>query len=182
MTALSTWNCVPLLYPDLHVAAMSIKDVLQSLVDDNYVVCEKIGTSNYYWAFLSQGTLIRQQKTADLEEKVKRLKAKRKATLESTAKAESTRQDTPERKKALADLERLQEEQAALDARLAKFSSCDPEMLDARKQKIGVAKEAVNRWTDNVFAIKSWCQKKFSVDPSVMDKQFGIPSDFDYLD
>lgn len=31
----------------------SVKDVLQSLVDDGLVTVEKIGTSNYYWSFPS---------------------------------------------------------------------------------------------------------------------------------
>ena len=31
----------------------SVKEVLQSLVDDNLVTCEKIGTSNYFWSFPS---------------------------------------------------------------------------------------------------------------------------------
>lgn len=31
----------------------TVKDVLQSLVDDNLVNTDKIGTSNYYWSFPS---------------------------------------------------------------------------------------------------------------------------------
>lgn len=34
--------------------------------------------------------------------------------------------------------------------------------------------------TDNVFQIKSWCKRKFSLEDSVVNKQFGIPEDFDY--
>lgn len=33
---------------------MSVKDVLQSLVDDNLVDSERIGTSNYFWSFPSK--------------------------------------------------------------------------------------------------------------------------------
>uniref|UniRef100_A0A2K5BXI4 Mnd1 HTH domain-containing protein n=1 Tax=Aotus nancymaae TaxID=37293 RepID=A0A2K5BXI4_AOTNA len=33
------------------ITSMSVKEVLQSLVDDGMVDCERIGTSNYYWAF-----------------------------------------------------------------------------------------------------------------------------------
>jgi len=35
------------------IVLQSVKDVLQSLVDDRLVNSEKIGTSNYYWAFPS---------------------------------------------------------------------------------------------------------------------------------
>ena len=33
---------------------MSVKDVLQSLVDDGLVDTDRIGTSNYFWAFPSK--------------------------------------------------------------------------------------------------------------------------------
>ena len=35
-------------------ASMSVKDVLQSLVDDGLVDSDRIGTSNYFWAFPSK--------------------------------------------------------------------------------------------------------------------------------
>ncbi|OBS57730.1 hypothetical protein A6R68_11140 [Neotoma lepida] len=42
--------------------AMSVKEVLQSLVDDGMVDCERIGTSNYYWAFPSKALHARKRK------------------------------------------------------------------------------------------------------------------------
>ena len=36
------------------VALQSVKDVLQSLVDDGMVNSDRIGTSNYFWAFPSE--------------------------------------------------------------------------------------------------------------------------------
>lgn len=35
------------------IVAQTVKDVLQSLVDDHLVIAEKIGTSNYFWSFPS---------------------------------------------------------------------------------------------------------------------------------
>ena len=40
------------------ITPMAIKDILQELVDDGLVHGEKIGTSNYYWAFPSEGANI----------------------------------------------------------------------------------------------------------------------------
>ena len=37
-----------------HAAMQSVKDVLQSLVDDGLVDSDRIGTSNYFWAFPSK--------------------------------------------------------------------------------------------------------------------------------
>ena len=36
--------------------------------------------------------------------------------------------------------------------------------------------------TDNVFSIKSWCKKKFNIEEKTLNKQFGIPEEFDYID
>jgi transcription initiation factor IIE alpha subunit len=35
------------------IVQQSVKEVIQSLVDDRLVNLEKIGTSNYYWSFPS---------------------------------------------------------------------------------------------------------------------------------
>lgn len=43
-------------------------------------------------------------------------------------------------------------------------------------------KDAANRWIDNIFATKSWCKKKFFIEDNVLNKQFGIPEDLDYLE
>lgn len=42
--------------PQLLAASMSVKDVLQSLVDDGMVDSDRIGTSNYFWAFPSKAS------------------------------------------------------------------------------------------------------------------------------
>lgn len=44
------------------------------------------------------------------------------------------------------------------------------------------ARDAANRWTDNIFAVKSWCKNKFNIEESTLDKQFGIPAEFEYLE
>lgn len=51
-------------------APMTVKDVLQSLVDDNMVDCERVGTSNYYWAFPSKALHARNHKLEELQKQV----------------------------------------------------------------------------------------------------------------
>lgn len=48
--------------------AQTVKDVLQSLVDDNMVVVDKIGIGNYYWAFPSAVGQKRKAALAGLED------------------------------------------------------------------------------------------------------------------
>uniref|UniRef100_A0A8B9H7U8 Meiotic nuclear division protein 1 homolog n=1 Tax=Astyanax mexicanus TaxID=7994 RepID=A0A8B9H7U8_ASTMX len=132
-------------------------EVLQSLVDDNMVDSERVGTSNYYWAFPSKALHARKHRLEDLE------KQKERATLQK-------------------ELQSLKEQRESLRAEVEKYKECDPEVVEEMRKENITAKEAVARWTDNVFSIKSWAKKKFSFEDSRLDKAFGIPEDFDYLD
>lgn len=37
-------------------------------------------------------------------------------------------------------------------------------------------------FTDNIFSIKAWIKNKFCFEDSLIDKQFEIPTDFDYVE
>ncbi|XP_068961679.1 meiotic nuclear division protein 1 homolog [Petaurus breviceps papuanus] len=139
------------------ITAMSVKEVLQSLVDDGMVDSERIGTSNYFWAFPSKALHARKRKLETL----------------------STQEERASLSKNLASL-RQQKEQ--LKAELEKYKDCDPEVVEEMRQATKVAKDAANRWTDNIFTIKSWAKRKFGFEESKIDKNFGIPEDFDYID
>lgn len=56
----------------------SVKDVVQSLVDDGMIDTDKIGTSVYFWAFPSKASNSKKQKLAELEKYSQELKIRRK--------------------------------------------------------------------------------------------------------
>uniref|UniRef100_A0A3P9HW98 Meiotic nuclear division protein 1 homolog n=1 Tax=Oryzias latipes TaxID=8090 RepID=A0A3P9HW98_ORYLA len=157
------------------IAPMTVKDVLQSLVDDNMVDCERVGTSNYYWAFPSKALNARKHKLEELQKQLSDAK-QRKATLQKVVeKAKVGRQDTKERSSLLKELKALREERAQLQAELDQYRECDPQVVEDMS-------EYPKKLADNVFAIKSWTKKKFAFDDSRINKAFGIPDDFDYMD
>jgi len=69
-----------------------------------------------------------------------------------------------------------------LEKELERYRECDPEVLENMQKETVMAKEGANRWTDNVFTIKSWCVRKFGLEEKMIDKNFGIPEDFDYVE
>ncbi|XP_020495346.2 meiotic nuclear division protein 1 homolog [Labrus bergylta] len=164
------------------ISPMTVKDVLQSLVDDNMVDCERVGTSNYYWAFPSKALNARKNKLDELKKQDSEAKQRKVSLEKAVEKAKLGREDTKERSSLLKELKALREEKTQLQADLEKYRECDPEVVEEIRKTNVVAKEAVSRWTDNVFAIKSWTKKKFSFDDSRINKAFGIPEDFDYMD
>ncbi|XP_076872515.1 meiotic nuclear division protein 1 homolog isoform X2 [Brachyhypopomus gauderio] len=164
------------------ITPMSVKDVLQSLVDDNMVDCERVGTSNYYWAFPSKALHARKRRLEELEKQHVEGGRRREVLLQAVEKAKEGRQLTEERASLQKELVRMREERETLQAELQKYRDCDPEVVEEMRKDNITAKEAVSRWTDNVFAIKSWAKRKFCFEDSRLDKAFGIPEDFDYMD
>ncbi|MFT7807570.1 meiotic nuclear division protein 1 homolog [Arapaima gigas] len=106
-----------------------------------------------------------------------------KASLQQAVeKAQVGREHTEERASLEKELLSLREEFTGLQAELEAYRECDPEVVEEIRKSSVTAKEAVSRWTDNVFAIKSWAKRKFGFEENRLDKAFGIPVDFDYLD
>ncbi|KAM4807691.1 meiotic nuclear division protein 1 homolog [Rhinophrynus dorsalis] len=164
------------------ITSMSVKEILQSLVDDGMVDSERIGTSNYFWAFPSKALHARKRKLETLNTQFSEANQKKKNLQQSVEKAKVGRQDTEERSRLTEELAFLRKQKEQLNAELEKYKECDPDVIDEIRQSNKVAKDAVNRWTDNIFAVKSWAKKKFGFEERKLDKTFGIPEDFDYID
>ncbi|KAM8939465.1 meiotic nuclear division protein 1 homolog [Pelodytes ibericus] len=164
------------------ITSMSVKEILQSLVDDAMVDSERIGTSNYFWAFPSKALHARERKLETLKMQLVDANQKKKNLQQNVDKAKVGRQDTEERAKLAKELASLRQQREQVRAELDKYKECDPDVIEEIRHENKVAKEAVNRWTDNVFAVKSWAKKKFGFEESRIDKTFSIPEDFDYID
>ncbi|KJH51608.1 Mnd1 family protein [Dictyocaulus viviparus] len=156
------------------VISQAVKEVTQSLVDDGLVECEKIGTNVCYWAFRSKASQIRKNKVLELKESISNFENK---------VAEGTDELKKQRKgKEASDSCSLQEEERNLKERLNKYAEYDPEAIAQVKLRTEKARDAANQWTDNIFTIKKWCKTKFGVEEKVLDQQFGVPEDMDYIE
>ena len=94
----------------------------------------------------------------------------------------SGKEESTERHELMSRLSELKEESELVSAELAQYQDCDPDVLNGVKKVGDVAFEAANRWTDNLFQVKSWCRTKFNVEESQLNKQFNIPEDMDYIE
>lgn len=79
------------------------------------------------------------------------------------------------------ELSSLRDQREQLKAEV-KNIECDPQVAEELHQANKVAKEAANRWTDNIFAVRSWAKRIFGFEENKIDKNFGIPEDCDYID
>eukprot|EP00743_Colponemidia_sp_Colp-15_P008891 GILK01009701.1.p1 GENE.GILK01009701.1~~GILK01009701.1.p1 ORF type:complete len:210 (+),score=61.54 GILK01009701.1:45-674(+) len=165
------------------VVLQTVKEVVQSLVDDNLVQQDKIGSANFFWALPSTAVQTRKVKIDALEADVEKLKAEKSALLKRKREATEDRQDSDERAAKLQRLAELQKEQAALNKELEQYRKNDPETVNKLTSEAKIAWESANRWTDNICVVKRWIlDKQPGMSESDLNKHFEIPNELDTLD
>eukprot|EP01114_Cavostelium_apophysatum_P021450 TRINITY_DN7486_c0_g1_i2.p1 TRINITY_DN7486_c0_g1~~TRINITY_DN7486_c0_g1_i2.p1 ORF type:complete len:240 (-),score=47.53 TRINITY_DN7486_c0_g1_i2:40-657(-) len=164
------------------IVAQSIPDVLKSLVDDNIVKSDKIGSGNYYWCFPSDESNAKNVRIQALTGEIETLKRKRDQLLQDKTEATKGRDASEERTAKLAKLAALKTENAKFKKQLADLADNNPELMEAMKRDTKIAKDAANRWTDNIFSLKSHITNNFGVDGESFSNSFGVPSNLDYLE
>ena len=124
------------------IVSQSVKDVVQSLVDDDLVDTDKIGTSVYFWAFPSKATAVRKRKLSEAKAKLQAAEEKVKASKASLAEATKDREESQERTDMLQNLDSLKAKKAKLEGEVQKFKDCDPELIDQLKKEIQTCKDS----------------------------------------
>ncbi|KAK6104383.1 Mnd1 family protein [Brugia pahangi] len=164
------------------IVPQSVKGITQLLVDEGLVECEKIGTFVCYWAFPSQAVIIRKKQLQELDEKIYNLETKLQELKIDAAVAKKGKEATAEREKLQLQINELQMKHETLMKKLEKLSEEGPEAIARLENETAKIRDKANRWTDNIFAAKKWCKKKFNIEEKVLNAQFEIPSELDYLD
>ncbi|VDN17464.1 unnamed protein product [Gongylonema pulchrum] len=161
------------------IVSQSVKEITQLLVDEGLVECEKIGTfRRKKLEELDEAISNSKAKLAELKEIIKEAR-KGKEVSDEIGSFDNASKERTEREKQIADLQKKHEE---LKAKLEKLCEDGPEALTRLQADVDKARDAANRWTDNIFAAKKWCKRKFGAEDKMLDAQFGIPPDFDYVE
>ncbi|KAI3429264.1 hypothetical protein D9Q98_005361 [Chlorella vulgaris] len=166
------------------VVLQSVKEVLQSLVDDDLVHGEKIGTSNFFWSFPSEAAVKLDAQLAAAATRLKAKQAEREALEKQVVASRAGKEDSEERQQLGAQLAALQAEVAAQVEELAEYAGNDPDRYDNLKEASKLACDSANRWIDNAEALRDWLKKKFEGRGSEIDNLFrenGIKEDAEYL-
>lgn len=85
----------------------------------------------------------------------------------------------------LSHMHSLQGNLKKLEAELGQYSDNDPKKFTALKEAKDVAKEAANRWLDNLYALHKWCKTQFQGREDEVDHYFkenGLTAEVDYLE
>lgn len=171
------------------VVSQSIPDVIKSLVDDKLIEQDKIGSGNFFFSFPAAAYLAAQSKVSTLEQTItneenmiKELEHRLQTlTTERTGSSSSSSGAALQRTNKLSQLEALKGQSLALDKALTVHAENDPAVMDELRKKAQILKISSDRWTDNVYSLRSHLIKKFGREPKEVDKLLGINDSFDYI-
>ena len=159
----------------------TIKDILTSLVDDGLVDSEKIGTSIYYWSLPSKALAKRKETINHIAKELEQDKNNNELLKQKLDGCKSLDDNEEKRSELNAEYHDLCNQRERILKELENYKENDPELYNQMRASIIQSKKACNRWIENIFSLKSWIKNKFRIDESVIDKQFEIPSDLDYI-
>ena len=159
----------------------TIKDTLISLCDDGSVETEKIGTSSYYWSLPSKALKIREQNLKQQEQDLKAEKERNEILKQNYESFNSMEDDSEKRGELVDRLEQLKMFKKKIQNDLDAYKENDPATVTKWKSEIVMSKKAYNRWVDNIYALRDFLKKKFNIDEKMLNKQFEIPDDLDYI-
>ena len=114
------------------IIAQSVKDVLQSLVDDNLVDTDKIGTSVYFWAFPSKASAQRQAQLSQIRDKLATSKNKNEELIKVLQDSSSGREDSDDRKAILEEVAELEAKKDLLKNKTDKILKIHSRTIEIR--------------------------------------------------
>ncbi|KAL1664727.1 Mnd1 family-domain-containing protein [Schizophyllum commune] len=141
------------------IVSQSVKEVVQSLVDDGLVQSDKIGSSNSRLSIAQAKRAEAAQQLKEVRASVEEERASRRETVRRSD-ADSCNTSNPprleERRAKLGKLAWLKQHQATLQTELSAYGTCDPIKVEEMKRAVTLAQEAAIRWTGesaNAFTI-----------------------------
>ncbi|GAB2219697.1 hypothetical protein Droror1_Dr00007334 [Drosera rotundifolia] len=171
--------------PKKGVISQSVKDVIQSLVDDDLVLKDKIGSSIYFWSLPSTAGNQLRNVRSKLESELKSIKKRFAEFSEKCNALKKGREESDEREEALNELKSVESKYKQLKDEMAQYADNDPAAIEEMRKAVEVACSAANRWTDNIFTLRQWCSNNFPQAKEQLENMYreaGVTDDFDYLE
>jgi len=141
------------------VVQQTVKDMNQSLVDDFLVFSDKIGSANFFWSFPSkayQDQNVRKETLSNTRAQIRQ----NIDTVSSQVDEARAERNHPDRAKMLAEFANIRREEEQLDGQLEQLKVNDPDEIRRVEKLAQVNKASADRWTDNLWQIKSFLTKK----------------------
>ncbi|KAJ6586924.1 meiotic nuclear division protein 1 [Mycena vulgaris] len=161
------------------IVSQSVKEVLQSLVDDGLVQMDKIGSSNFFWSFPSQRGTMMQGRLRQLEETRTAQQTQQVELRAQIAAEKAARVEGVGRTELLEKLGQLKKAHVGLLDELGAYGACDPAKVQETRRAVTLAKEAAIRWTDNYSMLLSYFTREHGVDAGEIRKHLGVEEEYE---
>jgi hypothetical protein len=138
----------------------TIKDVLDSLVNDNLVETDKIGSSNFYWALPSKIYQVKKNNLQKNLETIENLENENENLKQKIKESRALRKETDERKEKLEELEELNRKKSECEKALNEYKKNDPERYKAIMADTMQLTSMNEVWKDNIYSIDQWIRSK----------------------
>ena len=161
---------------------MQVKELVQSLVDDDMIDTDKIGISTYYWAFNSKQSAQKKLKVEKIIKDIKESEDQERLLKSQLESRKIGREESEEKIKLLKEIEHSSQKAASFQKELEELKDSDPSAWGEKEEETKLAMCGANRWTDNIFSVVSWCKTKFNMEEKSLNDAFGIPEDLDYVE
>ena len=164
------------------ITSMSVKEILQELCDNDLVSFDKIGSGNFYWCFPSEALNRRKVQEEKLKKETSILNNEIIQLEKEISELEPGREECEERTQLNYEISELNKKMDLILSESSKYEFLNPEGIKKMQKQTQIAHDSANRWTDNIFTIRSWVSKNFNVSSSQFNEQFEISENFDYLE
>ena len=164
----------------LGVVQQTIKEVNQSLVDDNLVYTDKIGSANFYWSFVSNEMVKKTAEKENFNAKLQSSEVRIEQLTDDMKKAKESRSYLGRAEK-MDNMRNLVETEVVLDRQLESLKQNDPEEVNRVQIEARQVMNKANMWTDNVFQVKRFLTKTKGMSSKEADQILHLNADFDNL-
>lgn len=151
------------------ISGMAVKDYLQGLSDENMIRTEKIGSGNWYWCFLSDEKIRKEEALSKAEKERDKAQATVEELQQKVDDASAAREEDEDEMPMEPGMDRgslttkhalLEKELEVLRIELAGYSENDPEEVERRRARIVAEKSKVDIITDQICSMESWYKKQ----------------------
>eukprot|EP00201_Polytomella_parva_P006685 CAMPEP_0175082830 /NCGR_PEP_ID=MMETSP0052_2-20121109/26985_1 /TAXON_ID=51329 ORGANISM="Polytomella parva, Strain SAG 63-3" /NCGR_SAMPLE_ID=MMETSP0052_2 /ASSEMBLY_ACC=CAM_ASM_000194 /LENGTH=188 /DNA_ID=CAMNT_0016354093 /DNA_START=148 /DNA_END=714 /DNA_ORIENTATION=+ len=137
------------------------------------------------WSFPSEASVKLENQAKKLKTDLEAVRKRREEVEENLREERQKKEESEDRTARLAELRKLKKDTAEASEKLSQYKDNDPELFEKIKQANDLAKDAANRWLDNLFSLKSWCKKRFvgkEAELATFFEENGFDDSLEYLE
>jgi Mnd1 HTH domain len=157
------------------INGMQVKDYIQAITDDNLIRVEKIGSGNWYWSFLSDEKIRKEQaleKALTDKEKVAAIVMELQLKVDDAGAERVDNDDDDDmlmdgggdRKTMTLKHTELEKELNKLRLELAAYSNNDPIEVENQRKAVNKSKLEVEKYTEQILEMEGWFKKQVGGD------------------